>query len=92
MNKLILFTLIFMALSITTKAQNDMSEKNKTEKKDIVNQSFGKIDFKKKLYAENVTNYLDLPTQIAKKIRLVQLCRFAARSSNCRAGSPLGFH
>ncbi|AZA73507.1 alkylhydroperoxidase AhpD family core domain-containing protein [Chryseobacterium indoltheticum] len=67
MNKLMLFTLIFMALSITTKAQNDMSEKNKTEKKNIVNQSFGKIDFKKKLYAENVTNYLDLPTQIAKK-------------------------
>lgn len=67
MNKLMLFTLIFMALSITTKAQNDMSKKNKTEKKDIVNQSFGKIDFKKKLYAENITNYLDLPTQIAKK-------------------------
>ena len=33
MNKLMLFTLIFMALSITTKAQNDMNEKNKTEKK-----------------------------------------------------------
>lgn len=34
---------------------------------DIVHQSFGSIAFKETLYTENVTNYTDLPSQIAKK-------------------------
>lgn len=62
MKKLLIITLIFTAFIMDAQAQND-----KNAKKDIVNQSFGKIDFKKKLYTENVTNYTDIPKQLAKK-------------------------
>lgn len=37
------------------------------DKKDIVHQDFGGVAFKQTLYSGNVTNYADLPTQIAKK-------------------------
>lgn len=62
MKKIGLLILIIMTFGMKTKAQT-----KEKQKKDIVNQSFGEIDFKKKLYDKNVTNYLDLPTQIAKK-------------------------
>lgn len=62
MKQLLLFTLVFTTFIMDTKAQNDT-----TAKKDIVSQSFGKIDFKKTLYAENVTDYTDIPKQLAKK-------------------------
>lgn len=62
MKKLLALTLILTAFIMDIQAQDDINAK-----KDIVNQTFGKIDFKKNLYSENVTNYLDLPTQIAKR-------------------------
>lgn len=62
MKNLLLYAFIFTMFTMTTQAQNSNSEK-----KDIVSQTFGSIDFKKMLYAENETNYTDIPKQLAKK-------------------------
>lgn len=45
---------------------NIMGVKAQDQKKDIIHQTFGNVDFKETLYSGNKTNYMKLPTEYAK--------------------------
>lgn len=62
MKKILIYITLTVLITINSNAQNE-----ENMKRDIVNQTFGSIEFKQKLYDQNVTNYLELPKLIAKK-------------------------
>ncbi|EIJ40786.1 carboxymuconolactone decarboxylase family protein [Galbibacter orientalis] len=59
-------TILILFIILMTLNNSNAQEIEKTETA-IVNQSFGSIAFKETLYTENVTNYTDIPSQLAEK-------------------------